>query len=139
MRQQVGFLRGSAEAAKGALRVATQQYNQGATDFTTVLVAEQNLLQGGKQPGCCHGFPLWPYRGVSRAWRRMADKEDGNFVDAATRDQMRARTNWGSLLRPLANRNHRLPVCPVLTILGRLSDRRDGEVAENFRAGISTT
>ena len=27
-------------------------------------------------------------------------REDGHFVDAATNEQMRARTNWGTLLPP---------------------------------------
>jgi outer membrane protein TolC len=44
-RAQVGFLRRSAEAARGVLRIGTEQYEQGATDFTTVLTAEQNLFQ----------------------------------------------------------------------------------------------
>ncbi|WP_347336757.1 TolC family protein [Bradyrhizobium neotropicale] len=34
-----------ADVARGALRIGTEQYEQGATDFTTVLTAEQNLFQ----------------------------------------------------------------------------------------------
>ena len=100
-RQQVGFLRSSAEAAKGALRVAMQRYNQGATDFTTVVVAEQNLLQAESNLAVAMGnVPLGltaVYRALGGGWQI---REDGNFVDAATRDQMRARTNWGNLLPP---------------------------------------
>jgi outer membrane protein TolC len=44
-RAQVGDLRRSAQAARNALNAATDQYEQGATNFTTVLVAEQNLFQ----------------------------------------------------------------------------------------------
>jgi outer membrane protein TolC len=33
-RVQVGYLRRSAEAARGALRIGMEQYEQGATDFT---------------------------------------------------------------------------------------------------------
>jgi NodT family efflux transporter outer membrane factor (OMF) lipoprotein len=100
-RQQVGFLRSSAEAAKGALRVAMQRYNQGATDFTTVVVAEQNLLQAESNLAVAMGnVPLGltaVYRALGGGWQI---REDGNFVDATTRDQMRARTNWGNLLPP---------------------------------------
>ena len=100
-RQQVGFLRSSAEAAKGALRIAMQQYNQGATAFTTVVVAEQNLLQAESNLAVAVGnVPLGltaVYRALGGGWQI---REDGNFVDAATREQMRARTNWGNLLPP---------------------------------------
>ena len=44
-RQKVGYLRSSAQAASGALNIALEQYDQGATDFATVLTAEQNLFQ----------------------------------------------------------------------------------------------
>jgi len=44
-RVQLGYLSKSVEAARGALRIGTEQYEQGATDFTTVLTAEQNLFQ----------------------------------------------------------------------------------------------
>ena len=135
-RQQVGFLRGSAEAAKGALRVATQQYNQGATDFTTVLVTEQNLLQAESNLAVAMGnVPL----GLPRCVARSA--ADGRYGRTATSSMPQRATRCvraptgGTCCRPLANRNRRLPVCPVLTILGRLSDRRDGEVAaRNLRA-----
>jgi outer membrane protein TolC len=39
------YLRRGADAAAGALKVGLEQYEQGTTDFTTVLTAEQNLLQ----------------------------------------------------------------------------------------------
>lgn len=118
-RQQVGFLRGSAEAAKGALRVATQQYNQGATDFTTVLVAEQNLLQAESNLAVAMGnVPLGltaVYRALGGGWQI---REDGNFVDAATRDQMRARTNWGNLLPPAGEPQPPAPGLPSPNDIG---------------------
>ena len=118
-RQQVGFLRSSAEAAKGALRVATQQYNQGATDFTTVLVAEQNLLQAESNLAVAMGnVPLGltaVYRALGGGWQI---REDGNFVDAATRDQMRARTNWGNLLPPAGEPQPPAPGLPSPNDIG---------------------
>jgi NodT family efflux transporter outer membrane factor (OMF) lipoprotein len=41
---EAGFLHQSTQAARGALRVALLQYQDGKRDFTTVLTAEQNLL-----------------------------------------------------------------------------------------------
>jgi NodT family efflux transporter outer membrane factor (OMF) lipoprotein len=42
-RRQVGYLASSAKAANQALTVAIDQYQLGTRDFTTVLIAEQNL------------------------------------------------------------------------------------------------
>jgi NodT family efflux transporter outer membrane factor (OMF) lipoprotein len=98
-RLQVGFLRRSAQAATGALKIALEQYEQGATDFTTVLTAEQNLFQAESnlaqaQANVSLGLTA-AYRALGGGWQI---REDSYFVTAATRDQMRARTNWGSLL-----------------------------------------
>jgi outer membrane protein TolC len=42
---QVDFLRESARAAREAFRIAMEQYEGGAIDFTPVLISEQNLFQ----------------------------------------------------------------------------------------------
>ena len=100
-RQQVGYLRNSAQAASGALNIALDQYGQGATDFTTVLTAEQNLFQAESNLAVATAnVPLGltaVYRALGGGWQI---REDGYFVDAATNKQMRARTNWGNLLPP---------------------------------------
>ena len=100
-RQQVGYLRSSAQAASGALNIALEQYGQGSTDFTTVLTAEQNLFQAeGNLAVATANVPLGltaVYRALGGGWQI---REDGYFVDAATNKQMRARTNWGNLLPP---------------------------------------
>jgi len=94
-------LRQSAEAASGALRLATDQYQGGVTDFTTVLTAEQNLYQA--QTNLAQALANVSlgvtaiYRALGGGWQI---REDSDFVTAATRDQMRARTNWGGLLAP---------------------------------------
>jgi len=99
--QQVEFLRSSAQAASGALKIALDQYNHGATDFTTVLVAEQNLFQAQSSLAVAMGnVPLGltaVYRALGGGWQI---RQDSHFVDAATNEQMRARTNWGTLLPP---------------------------------------
>lgn len=98
-RYQVGFLRLSAQAANGAFKIALEQYDQGATDFTTVLVAEQNLFQAeGNLAVAMANVSLGltaVYRALGGGWQI---REDSYFVDAQTNEQMRARTNWGTLL-----------------------------------------
>ena len=100
-RVQVGDLRRSAEAARGALRIGTEQYEQGATDFTTVLTAEQNLFQAESSVATALANVALGataiYRALGGGWQV---REDSYFVTAPTADQMRARTNWGELLPP---------------------------------------
>jgi len=83
------------------LRVAMTQYEQGATDFTTVLTAEQNLFQAQSSlAAAVANVALGAtaiYRALGGGWQI---REDSEFVTAATRDEMRARTNWGVLLSP---------------------------------------
>jgi outer membrane protein TolC len=98
---QAAFLRRSVQAANGALRISMEQYEQGATSFTTVLTAEQNLLQAQNGlAGALANVPLGltaVFRALGGGWQIRVDS---NFVTAATVDQMRARTDWGNLLPP---------------------------------------
>jgi NodT family efflux transporter outer membrane factor (OMF) lipoprotein len=100
-RIQVGYLRRSADAARGALRIGTEQYEQGATDFTTVLTAEQNLFQAESNVATASANVALGataiYRALGGGWQI---REDSYFVTGATAEQMRARTNWGDLLPP---------------------------------------
>jgi NodT family efflux transporter outer membrane factor (OMF) lipoprotein len=100
-RSQAEFLRRSVQAAGGALRIATEQYEQGGVSFTTVLTAEQNLLQAENSFAvAAANVPLGLtalFRALGGGWQIRVD---GNFVTAATVEQMRARTDWGNLLPP---------------------------------------
>jgi NodT family efflux transporter outer membrane factor (OMF) lipoprotein len=100
-RVQAEFLRRSADAAHGALKIGLEQYESGATDFTTVLTAEQNVFQAESNLAVATGNvslgAIAVYRALGGGWQI---REDSYFVTAATRDQMRARTNWGELLAP---------------------------------------
>jgi NodT family efflux transporter outer membrane factor (OMF) lipoprotein len=100
-RIQAEFLRRSVQAASGALRIATEQYQQGGVSFTTVLTAEQNVLQAENSFAVAvANVPLGltaVFRALGGGWQIRVD---GNFVTAATVDQMRARTDWGNLLPP---------------------------------------
>ena len=98
-RIQTGYARRSAEAARGALRIGSEQYEQGGTDFTTVLTAEQNLFQAESSVATASANAALGataiYRALGGGWQI---REAGQFVNEATREQMRARTNWGELL-----------------------------------------
>jgi NodT family efflux transporter outer membrane factor (OMF) lipoprotein len=118
-RSQAEHLRQSAAAANGALRLATLQYRTGAADFTTVLTAEQNLLQAESNLAVARGnISLGAtaiYRALGGGWQI---REDGYFVTAATSDQMRARTNWGHLLPPATAPQPPAPGLPSPNDLG---------------------
>jgi NodT family efflux transporter outer membrane factor (OMF) lipoprotein len=98
-RTQVDLLRRSVAAATDALRIALEQYRLGTRDFTTVLTAEQNLYQSQNSLAVASGnlsaSLVSLYRALGGGWQI---REGNEFVNAATRDQMRSRTNWGKLL-----------------------------------------
>jgi NodT family efflux transporter outer membrane factor (OMF) lipoprotein len=100
-RSQAYFLSQSTQAAKGALRVALLQYQDGTRDFTTVLTAEQNLLAAENNLAVATGNIstglVSLYQALGGGWQIR----DGNgFVNAATSEEMRSRTDWGQLLPP---------------------------------------
>jgi NodT family efflux transporter outer membrane factor (OMF) lipoprotein len=100
-RHQVDFLRRSVAAANGALRIALDQYLLGTRDFTTVLTAEQNLYQAQTSLASASGNLSTSlatlYRSLGGGWQI---REGNDFVNDATRNEMRNRTDWGRLLPP---------------------------------------
>ena len=100
-RRQVAFLKRSVEAASKALVIALQQYQLGSRDFTTVLTAEQNLYQAQNNLAVAEGNVsigiTTTYRALGGGWQI---REGNDFVNEATRAEMRARTNWGDALPP---------------------------------------
>jgi NodT family efflux transporter outer membrane factor (OMF) lipoprotein len=98
---EAGYLRRSVSEAKGALEIATLEYQQGTRDFTTVLTAEQNLLQAENNLATATGNIsvglVAIYRALGGGWQIREGKP---FVNAATAQEMRNRTNWGELLPP---------------------------------------
>lgn len=97
--QQVDLLRESVAAARKALRVAIDQYTLGTRDFTTVLTAEQNLYQAETDLASASGSVSTSlaqvYRALGGGWQI---RQGNDFVDEATRETMRHRTSWGSVL-----------------------------------------
>lgn len=110
---EAGYLRKSAAEAQGALDIATLEYQQGTRDFTTVLTAEQNLLQAENNLATATGNIsvglVAIYRALGGGWQLREGKP---FVDAATVQEMRSRTNWGNLLPDAAQPGPETPGLP---------------------------
>jgi Outer membrane efflux protein len=94
-------LRQSVAAANRALGIALDQYLLGTRDFTTVLTAEQNLYTAQNDLAMAEGSLSTSlvslYRALGGGWQI---REGNEFVNDATRDEMRSRTDWGKLLPP---------------------------------------
>lgn len=96
------YLAQSTAAAKRSLDLATLQYKEGIADFTTVLTAEQSLLQQqdnfATTLGDIANGLVAVYRGLGGGWQI---REGQDFVPAPIKEAMAKRTNWGDLLAPM--------------------------------------
>lgn len=101
--ERVTSLTRAVDAAKRTVQLSLIQYREGATDYTTVLTAEQALLS--QQDNLAVGQGDVPqgliavYRAFGGGWEI---REGDNFIPADTREAMEKRTNWGNLLTPAA-------------------------------------
>jgi hypothetical protein len=93
----------STAAAQRSLNLATLQYRQGITDFTTVLTAQQALLSEqdslANTLGDISNNLVGVYRALGGGWQVRESKD---VVPDSVKEQMAKRTNWGGLLRPAA-------------------------------------
>jgi NodT family efflux transporter outer membrane factor (OMF) lipoprotein len=98
---QAGFLAQGVSFAKTALDLAVVQYRQGAVDFTTVLVAQQALLNSQDSLaialGSISSSLVGIYRALGGGWEIREGKD---FVPPEIKEEMRKRTHWGGLLAP---------------------------------------
>ncbi len=89
----------SAEAARRSLDLAFIQYQQGITDFTTVLTAQQALLNAqdslASAVGSISGNLASLYRALGGGWQIREGKE---LLSPDIKEVMARRTNWGKLL-----------------------------------------
>ena len=101
--ERVSSLTRAADAARRTVELSLIQYREGATDYTTVLTAEQSLLS--QQDSLAQGQGDVPqgliavYRAFGGGWEI---REGDTFIPADTREAMEKRTNWGNLLTPAA-------------------------------------
>jgi len=95
------FLAESTAAAQRSLDLATLQYREGITDFTTVLTAEQDLLKQqdnfAQTLGNIATNLVGVYRALGGGWQIREGKD---FVPEPIQQAMAERTNWGDLLKP---------------------------------------
>ncbi len=93
----------STAAAQRSLDLATLQYRQGITDFTTVLTAQQALLSEqdslANTLGDISNNLVGVYRALGGGWQVRESKD---VVPDSVKEQMAKRTDWGGLLRPAA-------------------------------------
>jgi len=95
------FLAKSADAAKRSFDLAFIQYQQGSTDFTTVLTAQQALLTAQDSLASALGTIstnlVGIYRALGGGWQI---REGQDVVSPDIIEAMSKRTNWGKLLSP---------------------------------------
>jgi len=101
--ERVVLLTEAAAAAKRSADLAIIQYREGATDYTTVLTAEQNLLSqqdslASEQGNGPQGL-IATYRALGGGWEIREGQE---FLPPDVIETMKERTNWGGLLKPAA-------------------------------------
>jgi NodT family efflux transporter outer membrane factor (OMF) lipoprotein len=91
----------STSAARRSFDLSTLQYREGVTDFTTVLVAQQTLLNEQDSLASTLGDIsrnlVGVYRALGGGWQL---REGQNFIPESVRAEMAQRTNWGGLLAP---------------------------------------
>ncbi len=97
--ETVRYLERAVAAAKRSVELSVAQYKEGATDFTTVLTAEQSLLRQQDQLTVARGnVPqslISVFQALGGGWQI---REGHDFVPDDIKDEMRKRTNWGDLL-----------------------------------------
>ncbi len=101
--ERVSLLSKSVGAAQRSAELALTQYREGATDYTTVLTAQQSLLNeqdrlAGSQGDVPQGL-ISVYRALGGGWEIREGKE---FIPLQVKEAMESRTNWGKLLTPQA-------------------------------------
>ena len=99
--ERARFLARSTEASKKALDIAVLQYRQGIKDFTTVLIAQQSLLNEQDSLAVTLGDISMNLTGVYRSLGGGWEIRDGKaLVPPEITEEMAKRTNWGNLLAP---------------------------------------
>jgi NodT family efflux transporter outer membrane factor (OMF) lipoprotein len=99
--EQADFLAQAAEAAQNSLNLAVKQYREGVKDFTTVLVAQQALLNEQDSLvttlGNISTNLVGVYKALGGGWEIREGKD---WLPSEIGEEMTKRTNWGKLLAP---------------------------------------
>ncbi len=98
-RQRTTSLRDSVVAARKVVDLVGRQYSEGAVDFTTVLLAQQFLVQQEDLLAASQGQEALTlvtlYKSLGGGWEPFAGR---SVVSDQTAREMRARTRWGDLV-----------------------------------------
>jgi NodT family efflux transporter outer membrane factor (OMF) lipoprotein len=98
-RNRVMRLQSAVSSAGATVKSALAQYESGATNYTTVVTAEQSKTLGEDQLAAARGDVLNAfvgiYRGLGGGWEI---RETSGVLSEETKKQMKERTNWGRLL-----------------------------------------
>jgi NodT family efflux transporter outer membrane factor (OMF) lipoprotein len=99
--ERAEFLARSTAAAKNSFDLAVLQYREGTKDFTTVLTAQQALLNEqdnlASTLGNISSSLVGVYRALGGGWEIREGKD---LVPPEAKEAMAKRTNWGGLLAP---------------------------------------
>jgi NodT family efflux transporter outer membrane factor (OMF) lipoprotein len=99
--ERAEFLARSTASAKNSLDLAVLQYRVGTKDFTTVLTAQQALLNEQDNLavtlGTISSSLVGVYRALGGGWEAREGKD---LVPPEVKEAMTRRTNWGRLLAP---------------------------------------
>jgi outer membrane protein TolC len=110
----------SVTSAQIAVTIAIRQYREGITDFTTVLTAQQALLNQqdslASTLGTISASLVGVYRALGGGWEIREGQE---LIPPAIKAEMEKRTNWGRLLTPA---NYNLPASQQTESAPRLPD-----------------
>ena len=104
-------------AGERSVELALVQYREGATDYTTVLSAQQNLFDQQDQLAVTQGNVaqglISLYRALGGGWQPHRGQD---FVRDDIKEAMAGRTDWGRLLedtKPAAVEETTVPLVPV--------------------------
>ena len=99
-------LRQSVAAAEKVVDLVGRQYAEGAVDFTTVLLAQQFLVQQQDLLAFSEGQEALTlvtlYKSLGGGWEPW---EGRSVISEETAEQMRTRTRWGDLLKEREQQN----------------------------------
>jgi NodT family efflux transporter outer membrane factor (OMF) lipoprotein len=97
--ERVARLERSVDAANRAVEISLIQYRGGATDYTSVLTAQQAKIVEDRKLTASRGEVTLSvvalYKALGGGWEIRAGEA---FVPEATRAEMRGRTYWGDML-----------------------------------------
>jgi len=101
-REEVAFLQKAVTASSRAVKLALEQYNQGASDYTrvlntqTALLGQQDALTSAR--GQVVSSLVATYKALGGGWQQ---RKGQHYVSPDLIDTMEERTDWGELLSAL--------------------------------------